>query len=267
MIDEIICGDCLEVMKGIKDNSVDLVVTSPPYYNQKRYSHWDSYDNYLANMSLIIKELSKKIKNGRHIIWVIPDKIPNPPKENYYKERLYHQIYSDTETIASHWLIPEFPIVWKKNHATQRMFGSYPYPPTIIPSQMTERICIWRKAGKSDLPENKKDSVIPKETWCKWAVDYWEINADSRSIHPAPFPIEIPNRVIQLFSFKHDLILDPFLGSGTTAAACVNLNRHYIGIEQSEEYCEIAEKRVAEAKMIKDSQPDLFRNMEISGNE
>jgi DNA modification methylase len=242
-------GDCLELMKDLPDASVDAVITSPPYWNQKAYSFWETYQLYLESVSLWVNEIARIMKSGRHCFWVIPDKLPFPPKVNGTDERLYMPVYADTETRASQsGLICEFPIIWKKPHGTQKMFGSYPYPPTIIHTPMTERICVWRKGGKADLSRKSRDSVISKESWVSWAQDLWEISPETKSDHPAPYPLDIPKRIITLWTFVGDTILDPFMGSGTTGVACVELNRNFIGMEILPEYFAIAQKRIADAQ-------------------
>ena len=245
-IDTIVIGDCLDVMRQMPDGCVDLVVTSPPYWNQRSYSFWPTYGDYMEDVSLWVGEVAQILKPGRHCFWVIPDKLPWPPKENGTRERLYMPIYADTERCASEaGLVCEFPIVWKKPHGTQKMFGSYPYPPTIIPTQMTERICMWRKPGKPDLSRKSDESRFTKEQWVTWAQDMWEINPETSIDHPAPFPEELVNRVVTLWSFVSDLVFDPFMGSGTTAVAAKKLGRHYFGCDINPEYVRLANERVA----------------------
>jgi len=171
--------------------------------------------------------------------------LPYPPRENGGTERLYLPIYADTEGIAARvGLVPEFPIIWKKPHGTRKMFGSYPYPPTTIHTPMTERICVWRKPGKPALPADKTPSAYTKEQWVGWAQDLWEIAPETSGIHPAAFPEEIPRRIITLWSFVNDTVLDPFMGSGTTCVVAKRLNRSYVGIEENSSFFAIAQDRV-----------------------
>lgn len=245
-------GDCKEIAPMFPEMSTDMVVTSPPYWNQKEYSHWPTYEQYMADVDKWVAECARVLKPGRHCFWVIPDKLPWPPKENGGKERLYMPIYADTEQVAAnHGLVCKFPIIWKKPHGTQKMFGSYPYPPTIIHTPMTERICIWRKPGKADLSHKSEESRFGKEQWVEWAQDLWEIAPETRVNHPAPFPLEIPMRALTLWSFVGDTILDPFMGSGTTGVACIQTGRKFIGIEMDPGYFELAKRRIIIALEMK----------------
>lgn len=243
--DSVVCGDCVELMEGIPDESVDLVVTSPPYWNQRSYSHWDSYEKYISDVAVWVRGVYRVLKSGRHCFWVIPDKLPYPPKENGTKERLYMPIYSDTERIASECgFVCEFPIIWLKYQAAQRMFGSYPYPPNIIHTPMTERICVWRKQGKADLSSKSKESLISLDDWKEISKDIWQFRSVDKKIHPAQYPEEIPNRVIKCWSFVGDTVLDPFCGSGTTLVAAQRQNRKYIGFDISPDYVDLAISRL-----------------------
>lgn len=238
-------GDCLDVMAGLPNESVDLVVTSPPYWNQREYSFWLTYQDYINSVQQWVVHVFALLKPGRHCFWVIPDKLPWPPKDNGGSERLYMPIYADTEHAASvAGFVCEYPIIWRKPHGTQKMFGSYPYPPTIIHTQVTERICVWRKPGKPDLSRKSEASLITKQQWVDWAVDTWDIQPKTNSNHPAPFPVEIPRRCITMWSFVGDTVLDPFLGSGTTGVVAGELKRDFIGIEKNLDYFNMAKSRV-----------------------
>lgn len=253
MVNSIFCMNNIELMSNIPDNSVDIIVTSPPYWNQKEYSFWPTYYDYLESVRDWVKEIHRILDNGRHVFWVIPDKLPFPPSENGGKERLYLPIYSDTENIALNCgFVPEFPIIWKKPHGTQKMFGSYPYPPTVIHTPMTERICVWRKKNKYRKRDKdiKERSKFTKEDWVDYAQDLWEINPETRLEHPAPFPEELVRRVLLLWSFKSDIVFDPFLGSGTTAVVARSMDRNYIGVDYKKEYIKLAESRLAQIRLF-----------------
>jgi len=247
---KLFCGDCVDIMKQIPNESIALTITSPPYYNLRNYSHWNNYESYLEDMNKIFIELFRITRPSGWLAWNIQKSIPFP-KSITGKERFHKPLTADiTHLLENVGFAYENRIIWYKGKgsATQKLFGSYPYPPLILLSGVTEDIILVRKQqGKYKLDRsNKKKSQITKEEWGQWALDFWQIGAEKASKigHPAPFPIEIPKRLIKLFSFIDDIILDPFLGSGTTAVACKKLNRKFIGIDISEEYLEITKERL-----------------------
>lgn len=239
--------DCLETMKRMPDGVVDLIISSPPYFNLRDYANWDTYESYLESVSDWFEEMTRVLKQGRHIAWNIQDNLPEPTKDG----RHYHALMPDTVKIAqTHGLEWEVNIVWNKQNSTQLMMGSYPYPPTMIYAQMTESICIFRKPGKADLSSKNENSKLSREEWGSMIRNVWNIAPQTKSLHSAPFPLEIPKRLIKLHSFIGDTVYDPFMGSGTTAKACIDLSRNYIGSEISKEYCEIAENRLKQGVLL-----------------
>lgn len=243
---KLILGDCLEKMKEIPDNNIDLIITSPPYFNLKDYSQWAKYDDYLLDIAKCFKELKRILKQGRHIAWNIQDNIPNPSK---VLGRRYYALMPDTIKIAQgfgfEW---ERNIIWNKNNATQVLFGSYPQPPNMIYSCVTESICIFRKPGKTDLSNKTEASKVLQKEWNVYKNNLWHMHPETHSTHPAPFPVELPSRLIKMHSFINDLVLDPYSGSATTAIACILLKRNFIGYEKSKIYLKTAENRIFEAQ-------------------
>lgn len=246
-------GDCAEVMRDFEEASIDLIITSPPYWNQEDYSFWPSYRNYTQDVRLWVEQCFRVLKPGRHCFWVIPDKLPWPPKENGTKERLYMPIYSDTERVASEWgFVCEFPIVWDKRGPDltmkpwgKKMWGSYPYPVSIIHTPFTERICVWRKPGSHGLTKaDREDSKLEVFHLNEWSWDVWNIKISTDREHPAPFPMEIPIRVLTLWSCIGDTILDPFMGGATTGLACQDLDRKFIGIEKNTKFFNLSVNRM-----------------------
>jgi len=228
---------------------VDAIITSPPYWNQRAYSFWPTYADYMNDVGKWVSECARLLKPGRHCFWNIPDKLPYPPKENGTGERLYMPVYADTERLAAQaGLVCKFPIVWNKGHATQRMFGSYPYPPTIIHSPVTERICVWRKPGKADISRKGESSRIALHDWSETSKDIWSFSGESSKHHPAVFPVELPKRALRCWSFVGDTVLDPFMGSGTTGVACAMEGRHFIGVELDAGYFDIAKRRIEQVQ-------------------
>ena len=213
-IDQIICGDCLEVMQGIPDKSIDLVLTDPPYGI-----------NYLSNMR---GERFNRIINDENDYRLVTYPILNEKlKEdsvalifcsfkNYSKDYLELTSYFDVKNC----------IIWDKGGGG---IGD------LFHSLLTDyEMVIVAHKGKC-LIRGKRDGSV-------W--NYPKV-PPSKMIHPTQKPIELIKALIEKFSDENDLILDPFLGSGTTALACLELNRHFIGIELSPEYCEIARNRIS----------------------
>lgn len=250
---ELWLGDCLEEMSRIEAGSVDAIITSPPYYNQEKYSFWSSYSHYIEDVGKWVSECYRILKQGRYCFWIIPDKIPVPPKENGTKERLYGSCYSDTERLAAEsGFVCEFPIIWDKRGPglseqpwSKKMWGSYPYPVSIIHTPFTERICVWRKPGHHGLSQaDRADSKITIQQFNEWATDIWSIRIAKKNGHPAPFPVDIPLRLITLWSCMGDLVLDPFSGSGSTGEAALRAGRRFIGIDRDRQFVNIAKERL-----------------------
>lgn len=239
--------DCLETMKRMPDGFVDLVVSSPPYFNLRDYANWETYESHLNSVSAWFSAMFRVLKQGRHIAWNIQDNTPEPTKNG----RHYYALMPDTIKIAQNFGFEwDRNIIWSKNNATQVMFGSYPYPPNMIYSTVTESICIFRKPGKTDLSNKSDESKVPQKEWNYLKNNLWTFTPQTKSSHPAPYPIELPTRVIKMHSFVGDTVYDPFMGSGTTARACKDLNRNYIGSEISKEYCDIAEERLRQEVLV-----------------
>lgn len=232
---KMICGDSLEVMKQMPDSSIDLVVTSPPYNLNIRKTfgnteNWkgkwnksklqaEGYDNHSDNMP-----------EDKYILW----------QQNILKE-CFRLIKDDGAIFYNH--------KWRVQN------GLYQQRLEIIEGLPLRQIIIWAKSGGINfnegyfLPTYEIIYLIAKPKFkiankvYKYG-DVWKINQEQKSWHPAPFPIELASRCIE--SSYGDLILDPFMGSGTVAVAAKKLNKKYIGIDISQTYCDKAQKRVDE---------------------
>ncbi|MDR1554302.1 MAG: site-specific DNA-methyltransferase [Prevotellaceae bacterium] len=240
---KIICGDSQIILSNLPDNCVDLVITSPPYNFGLDYadtnddSHWETYFNKLFS---IFKECIRVLKyGGRIIINVQPlfsDYIPT------------HHIIGNFFTQNK--MIWKGEILWEKNNYNCKYtaWGSWKSPSNPYLKYTWEFIEIFCKGElkKQGLHENID---ITDEEFKKWVVGKWSI-APERNMkefnHPAMFPEELVMRAIKLFSFKQDIILDPFNGAGTTTSVARKLERKYLGIDISEEYCKTAQKRISQ---------------------
>jgi len=238
---KIICGDSEFVLKNLPDNCVDLVFTSPPYNFGLEYDttedgiNWEKYFNKLFG---IFNECIRVLKyGGRAIINVQPlfsDYIPS------------HHIISNF--FMSKKLIWKGEIIWEKNNYNCKYtaWGSWKSPSNPYLKYTWEFLEIFCK-GTMQKSGNKDDIDITADEFKKWVVAKWSI-APERNMknfdHPAMFPEDLVYRVLKLFSFKNDIVLDPFNGVGTTTTVAKRLSRNYIGIDLSEDYCKKAEDRL-----------------------
>jgi site-specific DNA-methyltransferase (adenine-specific) len=211
-INKIICGDCLEVMKDIPDKSIDLVLTDPPYGI-----------NYQSNFRT---DKFTKIINDNDINLNVIKNIYRVLTEN---SALYLFTRWDVMSfwcceINRYFKIKNVIVWYKKGGGIGDLKGSYIY---------NHEFCIFAVKGKHKLQGKRINDV-------------WEINKDSVNNyqHPTQKPVKLFKQIIEKSSIEQDIILDPFIGSGTTAVACKSLGRRYIGIEINPEYCDIARKRV-----------------------
>jgi len=243
-LNKIYLGNCLDVMETIPDELVHLIVTSPPYYNLRDYSCWPTYQDYLKDVWKWFVCLNRILKPGGHICWNIQENIPEPDETG----RHYYPLLPDTVKIGlGRGLEWEKNVVWNKKNGTQILFGSYPYPPTPIFTDLVEYILVFKKDGKLEYTKEQKEaSKLSKERWFEITRNVWEIApAKATQIgHPAPYPLEIPKRFIEVMTCKGSIVYDPFMGSGTTALACKLTGRNYLGSEQKQEYLDLSQRRL-----------------------
>ena len=244
----ITCGDCLEVMQAIPDNSVDMVLTSPPYFNAKEYAKYDSYSEYLSFLGNVFSCVNGKVKQGGILVLNLSCVIVGRKKRSEESVRL--PIPFDVCSLLSKtWNFLD-DILWvKPDGASNRAikFSHHRRPVAYKTFNVTEYVLVFSKRGclldksiRQHSPDVIKKSLVPDGYE---RTNIWEINPE-RNSHPAPFPLELAEKCVSYYSFVCDTVLDMFSGSGTTAVACVNTGRNYIGIEKEEKYCRIAEERI-----------------------
>jgi DNA modification methylase len=241
-MNNIICGDALDVIKNIKDSSVDIVVTSPPYnFNMAYDKHNDdnSHSEYTDKLIKILNECIRTLKDGGRLIINIQ---PN------YKEYspTHHNI---TAAMIKSGMIWRSEIIWLKNNIKKiTAWGSYKSPSSPYLNYPFEFIEVFSKNNIKHV--GKKENIdITKDEFITYVNGHWTIAPETRMKkfeHPAMFPEELVKRCLKLFSYKNDVVLDPFNGVGTTTLVAHQLGRNYIGIDISEKYCEIANRRVLE---------------------
>lgn len=245
-------------MSDIPDGSVNLIITSPPYWTLKDYEvdgqiglGSSCYDNYIENLNKVWQECVRVLApDGKICINIMPFLLTG--KAARFERRETRLVLGDIERFMdSTKCMYQFGLyIWdKRKIARFSSFGSYPYPTNIFSTYPYEWITIFAKAGKRKpvSMEIKEKSKLTTEEWQKWAINsIWEMQpAKAKSEnHPAPFPIELPRRLIKLYSFYGDTVLDPFAGSGTTLQAALELGRQAIGFELNPEYIPLIKKKV-----------------------
>ncbi len=235
--------DCLEGMKAIPDGSVDAIITSPPYYNAREYSQWPTYQDYLNDMKAILSEAVRCLKPGRMCCINICSVIE--PREKRSAESKRYALQFDWYNLAMAMeLIFAEDIIWVKPQGAAinrgQKFFHLRRPMSYNCTDVTEHILVFRKKGKKkdDVLRDYSDDVINASLVQDGyeQTNVWRINPKADADHPAVFPIEIPTNLANFYTFHGDTILDPFMGSGTSAIAAIRTRRNYIGFELNEEY-------------------------------
>lgn len=241
--DKVICGDSLDILKKIPDYSVDLIFTSPPYNFQKDYDNVaddQSWEDYFNKLYAILDECIRVLKYGGRLIINV-----QPAFAHYIPT--HHIINS---YLMSQKMIWKGEIIWDKNNHNCRvtMWGSWKSPSNPYLKTTWEFIEVFSK-GSLKKEGNKENIDITADEFKQWIMVKWSLTPETQMKkygHPAMFPERLVERILKLFSYKGDLILDPFGGVGTTAVVAKKLNRHYLSIDISEQYCKTAEERLKE---------------------
>jgi DNA modification methylase len=240
-INKIITGDSEEVLKQLPENCIDLILTSPPYNFGRNYENYQDEINwyeYFEKLFSVFKECIRVLKYGGRIAVNI-----QPSFSDYIPS--HHMI---SNFFISKKMIWKGEILWEKNNYNCKYtaWGSWKSPSNPYLKYTWEFIEIFCK-GDLKKKGNGENIDISAEEFKKWVVAKWSI-APERNMkdygHPAMFPEELVERVLKLFSYKNDIVLDPFNGVGTTTVVAKRLKRKYIGMDISDKYCEIAKERI-----------------------
>lgn len=238
-----------ESMSEIPSGSVHLMITSPPYNANKDYDEDLSLREYLDFLKNVFTETYRVlVPGGRACI-----NLANLGRKPYIP--LTSHIVLLMQEIG---FIMRGEIIWDKgaSSTSSTAWGSWQSASNPILRDVHEYILIFSKGDyKRHLTKKEKEekkSTISRDEFLDWTKTIWQMNAESarRVGHPAPFPLELPHRLIQLYSFETDVVLDPFMGSGTTAMAALRSGRKFVGYEIVEEYVELARKRITTAKKL-----------------
>ncbi len=257
VVDTLFLGDSRDMSK-VSDKSVSLVTTSPPYHASKDYEidvnagHVPkSYVAYLGMLHDVFAECQRVLEPGGRIAVNVAN-LGRKPFRSLSKD-----VWVVLEELG---FLPRGEIVWTKAPGSSGncAWGSWMSPSNPSLRDLTERVLVaskgrfdralhWKVRQQQGLPW---ESTIGREEFMAWTLDTWDIRPESakRIGHPAPFPVELPARLIQLYTFRGDVVLDPFMGAGSTAVAAVQADRRYVGFDTEPEYLQLAERRIASAR-------------------
>jgi len=236
-VNKFILGNA-ENMKELPDNSIHLMITSPPYNVSKEYDDDLSLKEYLQLLENSFRETYRVLVNGGRACINVANlgRKPYIPLSDYISKMMIDIGYN-----------MRGEIIWNKaaSASPSTAWGSWLSAANPILRDIHEYILVFSKGDYNRILKEKKNTIT-KEQFMEWTKSIWTMNAESarRIGHPAPFPEELPSRLIQLYSFKDDIILDPFMGSGTTAASALKSDRKFVGYDISQEYIDLAEKRI-----------------------
>jgi site-specific DNA-methyltransferase (adenine-specific) len=250
-------GDARD-LSFIPDESIHLVVTSPPYWTLKRYNdsegqmgHIKEYEHFLLELERVWSEVLRVLVPGGRLVCVVGDVCLSRRDNNgrHTVVPLHADICVQCRKLGFDNLNP---IIWHKiSNASYEVsngskFLGKPYEPNAIIKNDIEFILMQRKPGGYRKPteEQRRLSMIPKEKFDKWFQQFWTITGASTREHPAPYPLELASRLVQMFSFTGDTVLDPFCGTATTMVAALEHGRNSIGVELDTDYCKLAASRL-----------------------
>ena len=239
-LNQIICGDSIQILKTFPRRFVDITITSPPFNLNKKYDKYNDnilYSDYLTFTKEWLKEVLQVSKITGRLCLDVPLDVNLGG---------HHSFYVDIANIVQEvgWKY-KVTIIWNKTQITGRTaWGSWQSPSAPSVTTPVEMIGVFYKEKWKRENIKNKISDITKEQFIEWTYGVWTFPYKSSKEHPAAFPEEVPKRLLKLFSFRDDVVLDPFNGIGTTCIVAKELQRKYIGIDISEEYCKIAERRV-----------------------
>ena len=251
-------GDARE-LDFIDDASVHLIITSPPYWTLKRYrehpgqlGHIDDYEQFLEQLARVWRHCFRILVPGGRLVCVVGDVCLSRRK---FGRHVVFPLHADIAVTCRKIGFDNLnPIIWYKiANATYEVAGGTrflgkPYEPNAIIKNDIEFILMQRKPGGYRKPtaRQRRLSRIKKSDYEKWFQQIWRIPGASGVKHPAPFPLELASRLVNMFSFVEDTVFDPFVGSGTTMVAAMRYGRNSIGVEIDPSYCQLASKRLQE---------------------
>ena len=245
MINRIYNEDCRATMRRLKKNSIDLVVTSPPYFNAREYSQYDDFDDYLDTLSDVFSGLFRVLKPARLCAVNLSPVLIRRENRNEIGKRLPIPFYFVHMMCESGWEFVE-DIIWRKPNPTvfNRNINFYltRKPLAYVPNLVTEYIFIFRKSFKFSSKKRFKEGSLVQGNY--EVTNVWKMTPEQHSKHPAPFPFQLPFNIVRFYSYEREVVYDPFGGSGTTAVAALELNRDWVISEIDKGYCKMAQRRL-----------------------
>ena len=255
-VHRLIMGDARD-LSFIPNESVHLVITSPPYWTLKRYNenpsqlgHVSDYDQFLAALTTVWSEVLRVLVPGGRLVCVVGDVCLS---RRAYGRHVVVPLHADICVACRKLGFDNLnPIIWHKianaNYEVSNgtKFLGKPYEPNAIIKNDIEFILMQRKPGGYRKPTEaqRELSRLSKEEFAAWFQQFWTISGASTREHPAPFPLELAYRLVRMFSFQGDTVLDPFCGTGTTMMAALKADRNSVGVEIDREYCRMAAIRL-----------------------
>ncbi len=278
---KVFIGDSRKMVE-VEDESIGLVITSPPYWHIKDYGvpgqigYGQTLHEYLKDLYRTWEECFRVLKPGRRLCINIGDQFSRSIVYGKYKViPLHAEIITQCEKIGFDYM---GAIIWQKKTTMNTtggatVMGSYPYPPNGIVEIDYEFILVFKKPGKAEkVPKGiKEKSKLTKEEWKEYFSGHWKFGGEKQIGHEAMFPEELPRRLIKMYSFVGDTVLDPFLGSGTTVKVALELGRNAIGYEINEDFLNLIKEKIGlknsslrfeNVKIIKRAEPIEVKQIE-----
>ena len=257
-------------MAELPDESVHLIVTSPPYWQLKDYGaddqigFNDDYETYVNHLNLVWSECFRVLHKGCRLCVNIGDQFARSTYYGRYKVIPIHtEIIKFCEVIGFDFM---GQIIWQKSTTMKTsgggsVMGSYPYPRNGIVKLDFEYILLFKKRGVAPKPskQQKESSAMTNEEWNTYFSGHWYFNGVKQDKHLAMFPEELPHRLIKMFSFPGETVLDPFLGSGTTSLAARKLGRNSVGYEINENFLPVITNKIREGALFEETEIKVLR--------
>lgn len=273
---KIINGDSRQ-MSELKEKSVHLIVTSPPYWQLKDYGtdnqigFHDDYETYINHLNLTWLECFRVLHDGCRLCINIGDQFARSTYYGRYKIISIHtEIIKFCEIIGFDFM---GQIIWQKTTTMNTsggasIMGSFPHPRNGIVKLDFEYILLFKKQGKSPQPtkEQKDNSAMTNEEWNTYFNGHWYFSGAKQDKHLAMFPEELPYRLIRMFSFPNEIVLDPFMGSGTTASVAKKLNRDSVGYEINPDFIPIMKEKIGGDEVFSKSEIEIIKQSTILGD-